>query len=793
MRARLHQSRPQLRKVLRVILLLVVVMMATTLVTGVWAYRKLEASLPQLEGRQTLPGLSAAVRVDRDALGIPTIHARSREDLALATGFLHAQDRFFQMDLSRRRAAGELSEIFGELAVEIDRDVRRHRFRAVTRRVLDRIPAEERALLEAYAEGANQGLASLGAKPFEYFILRTEPEPWRAEDSFLVLESMFLALQSTGEGEEALGLMRDLLPAELVRFLHPAGTAWDAPLIGPAFAAAPIPGPEVFDLHSTEGDSPDQKTESKSPPGSNNWAVAGAWTADGGALLANDMHLPLRVPNTWYRASFVLDGKGESRQVTGVTMPGIPVMVVGSNGKIAWGFTNTMGDWSDLILLEPDPENGVRYLTPSGPREFEYFEETIEVKGGEDLTVDIPWTIWGPVWGKDVSGRDRALSWVAHQDEVINMHHLGFETVETIEQAIELAHGDGIPAQNLVVADAGGRIAWTILGSIPRRVGFDGSVPTSWADGTRRWDGWLKSDEYPALMDPPKGRLWSANARTVDGDDLRKMGDGGYGLGARAAQIRDRLFELEHATPKDLLAIQLDDRALLLAPWRELLLELLDPATTDPLSARGRFRDHVQRCEGKAKAASVGYRLVKEFRAGVFKIALAPLVAPCRELDETFDLPGGQGEGAVWQLVTEQPIHLLDPKFESWQALMLSVVDSQLERGELDAMTWGKRNRSAIKHPLSTALPFLSEYLDMPPLELDGDVHMPRVQGRYFGASQRMIVSPGREEEGIFHMPAGQCGHPLSPHYRDSHMAWVNGEATPFLPGEAVHTLVLEP
>lgn len=810
--SRSARKRRLLRRTGLSLLLLLGLLLLILAAGALWIWSEVKASLPQLDGERAVPGLSAPVTVERDSLGVPTIRAANRRDEVRALGFLHAQDRFFQMDLLRRSSAGELSEVFGPGALDADRAIRVHRFRHVARQTLARATSEERALMNAYAEGANAGLASLGAKPFEYLALRAEPAPWKPEDILLVAFAMFIDLHDeNGSHESSLGLMRDLLPAPLYAFLDPLGTEWDAPIVGDPFAAPPIPGPEVIDLRRNPPSLPkaaaldsrrwSEREEEEVLVGSNNWAVAGAHTADGRALLADDMHLGIRVPNIWYRASLVRpDGRGGEIRMTGVTLPGAPAVVVGSNGHVAWGFTNSYGDWSDLVILEIDPRDSEVYRTPGGPRRFEKVRETIRVKGQADQTLEVRSTVWGPVLDEDHRGRPRAFSWTAYHPEAVSFGALfGMDAARTVEEAMAVANRSGIPPQNFVVADETGRIGWTIMGAIPRRIGFDGRVPTSWADGRRRWDGWLAPEEFPRVVDPPSGRVWTANARVVDGEMLAVLGDGGYALGSRARQIRDRLFALDKATPRDLLAIQLDDRALFLERWRKLLLDTLTPEAVAADPRRAELRRLVEETwTGRASVDSVAYRTVRGFRTFLSEQVFAPLLAPCAQADERFEGLTHQAEGPLWALVTQRPQHLLDPQFESWDEQLLSAVDALLDYyaeqgGKLADRTWGERNTTRIQHPLSQAVPFLGRWLDVPPRQLPGDSHMPRVQSPTEAASQRMVVSPGQEEKGIFHMPVGQSGHPMSPFYQAGHEAWEEGQPTPFLPGEAAHRLTLRP
>ncbi len=790
---------------------------------GVYLRSRLQASLPQLDGERVIRGLGAPVRVERDALGVPLVRGGSRLDVARATGFLHAQERFFQMDLLRRSAAGELAALFGRVALEMDREARPLQLRRVARRALKGLPADERDLTAAYAEGVNAGLAALGAAPFEYLVLRAEPGPWREEDSLLGTLAMYRNLQGHQPDQESLlGLMRETLPRPLADFLAPVGTEWDAPIDGGPVPMPAVPGPDVVDLRKTRPEAPTVKTEptrdsydlsslvvpirvgasdDELARGSNNWAVAGRLTTHGGALLANDMHLGISVPNTWYRVSLAFPGADGEKRITGVSLPGAPLVVAGSNGHVAWGFTNSEGDWADLVVLEPDPASPDRYLTPEGPRALEHRVETIEVAGGKPETLVVESTIWGPVIDRDAAGRRRALAWVALRDGGLNASLYRMESARDLDEAQALAAEVGIPNQNFVVADQAGRIGWTVIGRIPRRVGHDGSVPTSWADGKNGWDGWLAPAEYPRVVDPPTGRIWTANARVVGGDDLAKVGVGGYDLGARQGQIRDDLLGTAKASEDDMLRIQLDDRALFLEHWQKLLLRTLGPEAVAKDPRRAEARRLVEGWGGRASIDSVGYRIVRAFREQVRDRALDPLVAPVRARDpkrvHRGMAPNARWEGPVWALVTGRPAHLLDPRYPSWDALLLDALDqviAELARiGPLAERTWGERNTTLIRHPLSRAVPRLGAWLDMPRQPLPGDRNMPRVQTPMAGASERFAVSPGREELGYFHMPCGQSGHPLSPHYADGHEAWAKGEKTPFLPGPAVKVLTLVP
>jgi penicillin amidase len=531
-------------------------------------------------------------------------------------------------------------------------------------------------------------------------------------------------------------------------------------------------------------------------------AIAGRHAAAGGAaLLADELHLDIPVPNLWYRTSLVWPLDGREHQVTGVTLPGAPAFVVGSNGRVAWGFSNSLVDTSDVVVLDPDPRDPGSYLTPAGPRRLETSQETVRVKGGPERRVTIEQTIWGPVVGRDDRGRRLVLRWVVQEEGAVGFEALHLETARSVAEAFAIAHRSGFPALNLVAADAEGHVGWTILGRLPRRAGLDGRLPASWADGTRRWEGLLPPGETPQVIDPPAGRIWSANQRMIDGPGLDLLGRSGYLFASRARQIRDDLAALPpRATERDLLRVQLDDRALLLSRWQKLLLHVLTPAAVAAAPRRAELRDLVERWGARAAVSSAGYRLVRTFRVALARRIFDPITAPVRQVEPDFDYVRAfdQFEGPLWQLVTLRPPHLLDPRYRSWDELFLAAADEVIqtltENGRpLAAHTWGERNTTAIRHPLSRALPGSGRWLDMPAQQLSGDQDMPLVQQPTHGATLRMVVAPGHETQGIFEMPCGQSGHPLSPHYRDSHAAWAAREPAPFLPGPPVDTLVLRP
>ncbi|ARO88625.1 penicillin acylase family protein [Nitrosospira lacus] len=808
----MHQARPAaaqpfysshmtaaLRPIYRLLLGLLILVLL--LIGSAWLV--LRGSLPQYDGTMGMTALAAPVIVERDALGSVTLQAQNRHDLIRALGYVHAQERFFEMDLMRRKAAGELAELFGPVALPADRKVRMHRMRARASAILEELPAKQRELLDVYRDGVNEGLAALMVRPFPYLLTRTRPLAWRSEDSILVVKAMYFMLNGGDNHRElAFSTMRAALPEAAYRFLTAGGGAWDAPLIGTAFDWPRLPSASELDLHKLEpGLVRDTEEHSDNLPGSNSFAVAGSLAA-GAALVANDMHLDLRVPNIWFRTRLIYPDPrqtGLMNDIAGASLPGTPAIAVGSNRKIAWSFTNSYGDSADWIRVILHPEDATRYRSAKGWSSITIHREILHVRGGQDETLDVHETEWGPVLATDHDGTPLALAWAAHRAGAVNMELTLLEQAETVNEAIAIAQNAGIPAQNFIVGDRDGRIGWTIAGRIPARTsGYDPTLPADWSKPDTGWNGWLMPAQYPLIVDPPERRLWTANARAVDGLLLDRIGDGGYDLGARAMQIRDRLREYERFSPPGMLAIQLDDRALFLARWKEFLeltLKRMEPAPW-----RVEMQHALLDWNGHASTDSVAYRVVRAFRQEVTKSVLGGFATAIRRIDPNFELPKlNQAEHAVWRLIEHRPQHLLPPVYADWDELFVSCAERvakhmQSQPGGIAERSWGERNTARIRHPLSRALPeFVANWLDMRKDALPGDIHMPRVQAPDFGASQRFAVAPGDEEHGYFEMPGGQSGHPLSPYYGSGHTDWVAGKPTPFLPGPARQTLHLRP
>jgi penicillin amidase len=779
-----------------------------------WIYSKIDSALPILEGKRTLLGLQKLTTVKRDIQGIVTIKAKNRNDIAVATGFIHAQERFFQMDLLRRNSAGELASLFGEKALPHDKSVRRHRFRERARIIVSRLPPDDLALIKAYTRGVNQGIDHLKSSPFEYLLLQQDPVAWQEEDTILTVLSMYMDLQyAAGDRERTLGNIKSALGDDVFKFLNPKGSIWDSAIDGSQYKASamptrPWPSASSEQLNLTASYSGQKEISQKQQnedkyqgeefPGSNNWAVSGKVSKTGSAIVANDMHLGISVPNTWFRATFEYKSHDDKTiKVTGLTLPGTPNIIAGSNGNIAWGFTNSYGDWSDVIILDTN-EDQSQYLTPTGYQDFIEYKQVIAVKDQVAQEIIVKETIWGPVIGSNSQQELLAYRWVAHDPQAVNLRHTQLELATTVDEAFHIAAQSGIPAQNLMVGDKAGNIGWTIMGAIPKKSANFGETPTRWSDGKNHWQGYLTPDEYPKIKNPDNNRLWTANTRVVGGKMLEKIGNGGYALGARAQQISDGLTAKSNFSEQDLLDIALDDRAIFLQRWQNFLLEkVLTPQAIKQNPTWQEVKKTVSQNNLCACVDSVAYRIINNFRLNVRNDVFSLINENLTKLDDSFSFRSirHQIETPLWKMINEQPTNFLWLPEDNWQTLFEQALTETLadmtQNQVLADATWGQQNTSTIGHPLSKAVPFIGRWLDMPETQLAGDSYMPRVQGKKFGASERMVVSPGHEESGILHMPTSQSGHPWSPYYGMGHKDWEQGKASPFLPGETKYTLTL--
>lgn len=768
-------------------------------------YAWLRSSLPALDGERNLPQLAAPATVATDSHGIPSIRAGSRSDAARVLGYVTARDRLFQMDLMRRKNAGRLAEIFGDKAFASDKQARIYGFNVRAGRVFASLPAAHRGYLQAYADGVNSYLLQARALPFEFGALGYSPEPWQAEDCLLVVFGMFETLTARAEqSERMLSVMQQTLPADAAAFFTPDTDRYTDQLLHTAASLRPprpVPAAALQTLLAQNGSAIPQLADAgagESLAGSNAWAVSGRKTADGRAILANDMHLSINVPNIWYRIELAYPGV----EAVGVNLPGTPFLIAGSNRHLAWGMTNVGGDFLDLVQLETDADHAGQYRVGAEWQDFELRRETIRIKGGGERELTVRESRWGPVADKPLLGRPVAIRWAALDTAAVNTELLELEQSQSLEQALAIANRAGGPQLNILFADSGGHIAWTLTGKIPLRFGGDGAVSKSWADGKTGWSGYLPAERMPRSVDPEQGFLASANERRFGADYPVVIGHQ-FANGYRAFRISQKLGQIPQHDEWSLFNLQLDTESEFFDYYRQLALRALgaiDPAAQADAAA---MRDYLLAWNGRADSDSLGLPLLVEFRKQLIEAVFPPFLAACKQADPDFSYAWNYADTPLQALLNAADPALLPDagRYRSWDGFVAAQLEQAaaklLQRNpgkRLADLTWGSQNKAAYAHPFSKAMPFLAAFLNVPEQTLAGCTgYCVRVAGANFAASERLVVSPGHWQDGILHMPGGQSGHPLSEFYMDQQPYWLQGLPLALQAGDAAYRWTLNP
>lgn len=759
--------------------------------------------------KAALPALTAPATILLDEVDVPTIEAANLADLARAQGWLHARERFMQMDLARRQAAGELGQIV-PAGVAMDRRTRPLGLRAIAARALASMPADQRELLDRYAEGVNAQLAA-GA-PLEYRMLRQEPARWQPEDTLLVELGMALFLDSSADADRGrTGLARAVDPA-VARFLMSSAGALSMSVDGSSLPAAlALPNAEQLDLRARaprDVKSPGAPSEAK--PGSNAFAVAASRTKQGRAIVGNDMHLALTAPGIWYRVSLRWPG----RQLDGLSLPGVPLIIQGTNGSVAWAFTNLTADLADLILVEPDPADATRYLIEGGREPF-VVEEVRLGKPPRDEALTIRSTRWGPIVGEGPGGTLVALRWTFHEKGAIDCGLFGLSLAGTLEAALDAARDWRGPPQNILVAAKDGRIGWTIAGSLPDRARLTPTI-VPWRQAPE-WRGILSPAQKPRIVDPASGILTSGNQLAVAPTGaLAAVLGSDEASGDRAFRLRRILETRSDWTEAELHAVQLDTYSPRLVRWRDALVGLVPAESGDATTDRARsliaewdgfvdadesapeIIDACRRELRKAVAACIG----TDAASGISDESLLRML----ESGEAHLAPAADGS---WRMVASQVLASAARSTKVEQAAARSNpagptedsrtgsrddarADTETPPGSQGGFrTRGSANIAVIRHPAADSLGAAARMAEMPRAQLPGHPTCVRVQTPTFGASQRSVISPNHLSDAIMVTPCGQAGLPTSPNFRSLHEFWQKGEPYPLLPQDAARRVLL--
>lgn len=745
------------------------------------------SSLPSFASKLSVDALHAPIAIGLGRHGVPRIEAKSREEAYFGLGFMLASDRLFQLDLIRRSTAGQLAEILGPKLLAADRWHRTMNFSGVAEAIVAGLPPDQRRALEAYRDGVNQAMHHLRAYPPEFQALGYTPRPWQVMDSVLVVLRMYEMLSNTTDDERMLTVMRAALPDPVVQFLTPRLDIATARLLGSAATSrAVVPSTMLRDLLDESLGATAQRGLTDPAPvelGSNAWVVAPEKTQKGRALLANDPHLTLSLPNIWYRTELIYPGV----HLIGATLPGVPALVSGSNQHVAWGYTNVQGDYLDLVQIDVNPHNPNQYKTPQGYEDFGERKESIGVRNAPAAELWVKTTRWGPVLPEPLLGKPVALHWVALDPKATDFGMLDLDRLTDAKTAMDMFSRLGGPPQNVMVADAQGNIGWTVMGRIPKRFGFDGASAASWADGRRGWSGYVDPGKLPRATNPAEGFLVTANQRTVPLDYPVVLGHN-FSAGYRAYRIAQKLHSGSQFREADMLALQLDTNAEFYRYYQRLALKVL--SVIPPTQSSEAVATYLMNWDGNAEAKSLALPVLTEFRNALTNAVLSPYLQRCRDLDPTFVYQWRMSDEPLQAIIELAAPDLLpkDARPGNWDGFLRGVLEASVRKVEgafdlrsIEDLTWGRVNRVNIKHPFSQVAAALELLLDMPKKPLPGCAQCVRVANGNKGASARIVVAPGQERQGIYEMPGGQSGHVFSSHYSDQQTAWLDGRPAPLL------------
>jgi penicillin amidase len=884
-------SRPShVGKVAGVLLLVLVILGAAAFVFGrIYFGRAMRANLPQLDGTEVAYGLSAPVTVERDGHGVPHIHAQSMDDLIFAQGYVTAQDRLWQMELLRRHTAGELAAVLGATAVPEDIAQRTLQLRAVADRTTAALPEDQRHWLTVYARGVNASILEQRAHlPIEFRMLGFSPSPWTPRDSILVELAMYEELTNGFQQKLVREALSTHLPPELIADLYPVGSWRDHPP-GAPMPDVTSPQPESKDVPLDESQSRLRIPAAKSKrdqrgstnlvalnqilslfgerrcaecvAGSNGWAVSGARTASGKTILANDMHLALQLPGIWYEADLEapLPAPSAAFHAAGVTLPGAPFIIAGHNDHVAWGFTNLGADIEDVYIEHTrGTPTGAEYQTTAGTwQPVKYAAETIHVRGGKDVLLNVPLMHHGDADTPVISSlseetRTLSLRWTIYGAAPVSVAPFAMNTAADWPSMLAAFADWGGPPLNLMYADDQGHIGYHAVGRIPIRGDANNPsplapIPTDVAApdaATHEWAGYIPFDQLPQAFDPPDGVLATANSR-VTPDGYRYP----IALDWMAPYRTERIYNVLEAsatqtavaanttaksahllTPADMLALQTDVYSDLDHVVAQRLAYAIDHAN-DSLkndAALHQAADLLRKWNGRVDADASAPAIVNAARTAFWEMLLIPRLVPqlATQLAQGADLskmklPQDQvlagnlaaqykwGErGCVEEmLLTSTPARWLPAGYANWDDFLAKVVQRGLKDSHApgDLSTWqhGKALPVDVENPLfaSSALAraLIGVRAGTGPQPDSGDGTTVQQITTALGPSERFTADLSDPDRTTLNIVGGESGNPASSWYMDQFPDWLVGRtySFPFTPAATqpaiAHTLTLTP
>ena len=835
-----------MRTVVRVLIWICTTLLIVVALTS-WYF--LYRPLPQLDGSLPLPGLHQAVTVDRDNWGVPHIRASSLEDAAEAQGYVMAQDRLFQLDLLRRASRGQLSEIVGPLALKTDENFRTLGFSRVADREVAALDKDTRALLEAYARGVNAFLSQhQNNLPLEFSLLHYKPQPWQPSDSLVIAGYMYQTLTSTWERELDRAKVQQIVgpdrskdlfsdEAEMDRFVigdpdNPNDGSQasrvdpnnqddedddDDDMVGDTVIKTSVsPPPNPADTNSTTLSVSSQtsadltsalalsvnryleasQSEIRAGLGSNNWVVSGDYTMSGKPLLANDTHLELSIPPIWYELHLTAPGLN----CKGFTLPGAPLIVIGHNDRIAWGFTNNGADVQDLYIETFDKDRPDFYFQKGTDRTSEkkadLIDEVIHIKGQADEHFKVTVTRHGPIVHQE-NGQFYALKWTALEPGGLGNTYSGLCKANNWHQFREIMKRVWGPAQNAVYADVDGNIGYIVAARIPIRKKGHGEVPVPGDTDDYEWTGYLPFDQLPQALNPEDGLIVTANARVV-GPNYKPYLTDRWEEPYRTSRIHDLLDPKNNLNVADMLKVETDTYSyphLFLAEQLVAAAKVAPPknSTARELVAEGKDWNGI----ADADSALVSFLVM------VRRAALDLLLEPY--LGKNTSLYTWRSTTFLQKILTDRPPKWLPPAYKNYDELLSAAADravamlaEETHSDRISAWQWQTLNSLDMFHPLGRS-GLLKSFLSISGKPQAGTSYSIRAATKRHGPSMRFIADLSNWDDSLMLLPAGESGQPASSHYTDQFSYWYEGKPilSPFsAPAESKarkHTLTLTP
>jgi penicillin amidase len=791
--------------------------------------------LPRLDGSIALPGLQKDVVVERDHWGVPHVRANSVEDMVEAQGYVMAQDRLWQMDLLRRVARGQLSEILGPVTLNVDKQFRTFGFARAADRDLGLMDPANRAILEAYTRGVNHFIEQHRDQlPLEFSLLKYKPQPWQPTDTLVISGYMYQTLTDTWEEELDRAKVTDRVGSERAHDLFSPDAAMDHFVIGDPNVVNhgsqrsrvdsddqdddddddDMEPDGVLKASATGSDNPSaldaipdlttalansvseyleaSRSEIRHSLGSNNWVVSGDHTATGKPLLANDTHLELSLPPIWYEIHLTAPGWN----VKGFTLPGAPLVVIGHNDHIAWGFTNNGADVQDLYSETFNPAVSDEYRVNGKWVKAQLFDEVIHVKGQPDQHLPIVLTRHGPIVRRE-NGKSYALRWTATEPGGLSSVYNWLGKVQNWEEFRSVMKRVWGPAQNAVYADVKGNIGYIMAARVPIRKKGHGEIPYPGDTDAYEWTGYIPFDQLPQALNPDSGLIVTANGRVV-GPAYKPYLTDRWEEPYRTARIYDLLHDKHDLRPTDMLQVQTDTFSyphLFLAD--QLVAAAKSATPNDPRTKQ--LIDGLKDWNGIADADSPEISFLVALRRSALALILEPYLG-----DEP-NLYRWRATTFLQKILTDRPAKWLPPTYKTYDALLVAAADRAVAKLAEDSSSpriedwpWKRFNSLEMLHPIGRE-GLLKKLLSISDKPQSGTSYSVRAATKTHGPAMRFVANPGNWDESILLIPAGQSGQPGSSHYADQFSYWYEGKPifAPFTDAaeakDRKHTLTLTP